>query len=581
MTGWESTSQIELEIKTVPADADPYALRIARQIASWLNDAGIDAEVTPMAGEELLRQVLMQNDFDLFVARIPDRFRLPDAFYSLLHSQFADAPGWQNPFGYTDLDVDDLLETQSQTTGAVRREAVDQLQRTVARSQPFTVLTFPDDIRASRSDRFVNWRSVDLRSPLGYLGLQRANDGVPDRQADGNTTPTDQPGRSVLRMVVTDDRPTENLNPLAVEYRRDGLVTGLLYDSLGYESSDGTIQPWMAESWWFQDAGERPRMTVRLRSDCTWHDGEALTADDVAFTYAFLADTSMGAAEPSDEEEGPIPAPRFQGRVRLVESVTSVDDTTVEFQFVDCDPGVATRALTAPILPQHVWEDRTETASVGGIQIGPATDALVTSNIPAVGNGPFRFARHTPGETLVLDRFEDHFLSTGDPETLPPGMTRRPDFDQLSIRAVGSDEAAIELVGDGDADVTGTAVGADTVPRIGRESDTELLVDRSTSPFLVGYNTRRPPLANPRFRNTMARLIDQSWLVDEIFEGYATPAASLLAGTVWLPDDLDWNGENPIVPFLGADGELDDEQVRETFRAAGYQYDDGKLVGGH
>jgi peptide/nickel transport system substrate-binding protein len=132
-----------------------------------------------------------------------------------------------------------------------------------------------------------------------------------------------------------------------------------------------------------------------------------------------------------------------------------------------------------------------------------------------------------------------------------------------------------------DADVTGTAVGADTVPQIGRADELSLIVNRSESPYLVGYNARRPPLTNPRFRNTLARLIDQGYLSDEVFEGYATPAVSLLAGTSWLPADLRWEESNPVTPFLGANGELNVNRTRRTFRDVGYQYRDGALVGEH
>ncbi|PSP94765.1 ABC transporter substrate-binding protein [Halobacteriales archaeon QS_4_62_28] len=575
IAGWESASQISLEIKTLPADADPYAIRIARQLALWLTEAGIDTTVTPMDGEELLRQVLLRNEYDLFVTRIPDRFRSPETLYSLLHSRYSESPGWQNPFGYTNLDVDDQLESQRRVTGDTRWRAVSRLQQTVARTQPFTVIAFPDDIRAARTNNYANWREVDMRSPFGYLRL--SNDTGRDRET-GSTTATPGPE---LRVVSTDHRPTENLNPLSVEFRRDGLVTGLLYDSLGFERTSESIEPWLAASWSFETSVEGIYATVRLRDDLTWHDGTAITADDVAFTYPFLADTSMGSIDTpgSDEDrDSPVPAPRFQGPVSLVETVRATGPRTVEFDFVDCTRRIARRAFTVPVLPKHVWRERTGSASVGGIEVGSATEALVTTNIPPVGSGALKFEEHTAGDKLVLEQYEDHFLSAATEESLPAGFAGKPTYERLSVNVAGSDTTAVEMVRRDEADVTGTAVGAETVPRIGRASDLELLVRRSESPFLVGYNTRRPPLTNPRFRNTIARLIDQSHLTQEAFEGYAAPAVSPLAATRWLPEDLEWTGESPVAPFLGTDGELDIDRVRDAFRDAGYQYNDDKLV---
>jgi peptide/nickel transport system substrate-binding protein len=559
--------RVRLDILTAPADADPYALRLARRLAAWLAAAGIDARVTPTAEEELLRRALVNAEFDLFVARLPDRFRSPDALYSLLHSQYAETPGWQNPFGYANLAVDDLLESQRLHRGSDRREVVAELQRTVARTQPFTLLAFPDDVRAARDDHYRNWSTTDLRSPRGYLTLERA-----DRAESVEDGASRRP--SELVAVSTDRRVTENLNPLAVEFRRTGALTGLIYDSLGYVSDAGDATRWLASSWAFSRDGAGIRARVTVRPDLRWHDGEPLTADDVAFTYTLFADTSLGRTG----EDGPVPAPRFQGRSRLVDDVRAVDERTVEFRFADCTPAIATRAFTVPILPEHVWRERSDPASVAGIEVGTATDALVTNNVPPVGSGPLRFVANTPGERLVLERFDGHFLARERVSGASTPLAGGPAFDHLLVRVVGSDAPAVEMIADGEADVTATPVGADAAPRIARDDDLGLHVKRSESPYVLGYNARRTPLSNSRFRSTLAHLFDRSHLAEEVFEGYARPAVSLLAGTDWLPGDLRWNDHDPVTPFLGSDGELAVDRVRAAFRDAGYRYENGHLV---
>ncbi|MFD1599115.1 ABC transporter substrate-binding protein [Halobellus rarus] len=576
VAGWDSMDPVSLRIKTLPADSDPYALHAARTITSWYRAAGIDAQVVPVSEEELLRQVLLGTDFDAFLVRTASLQRDPDLFYGLLHSQFADARGWQNPFGYTNLDVDEWLETQRRATGDRRREVVAELQWSIARSQPFTVVGFPDEIRAARRENYTNWRSANLRSPQGYLALRRVAGGTTERTSDD-----DSDEESVLRVVGTDRRATENLNPLSVEYRRSGVLTGLLYDAIGHVTSEG-MAPWLAESWAFADSDGNPRATVRLRSGQTWHDGEPVTAGDVAFTYALLADTSLGSSEGQDGEtaaETRVPAPRFQGRSGLVDDVRVLDDDVVVFRFGDCSPRVATRAFTVPILPKHVWQERTDPASISGIEVGSATEALVTNNIPPVGSGPLRFVQNTPRESLRLEADESHFLFDGESVGVRQGIGP-PEFDRLELQVVGSDDAAVGVVAESGADVTWTPAGADTVPRIGRTAGLGLLVHRSTSPYLVGYNTQTPPLTNPRFRHTLARLVDRSYLSTEVFDGYARPAVSLLEGTEWVPEELRWGGTDPVTPFLGTEGELDVERAREEFRNAGFQYDDGRLVRG-
>ncbi|PSQ05948.1 ABC transporter substrate-binding protein [Halobacteriales archaeon QS_6_71_20] len=588
VSGWESSTQVRLDIKTVPADADPYALRIARQLREWYRAAGIDARVTPMSEQELFRQVLLNREFDAFVARMPARFRTPDSLFPLLHSRFVETPGWQNPFGYADLEVNELLETQRRTTGRRRAEAAATLQTEIARTQPFTVLAFPDDIRAARPDRFRGWQGADLRSPTGYLSLDRTAPGRERGTADGTTATAEAASdRRTLRVATTDPRATANLNPLAVEFRRGDAVTGLLYDSLGYETDEGTTEPWLAESWAFSEVDDAHVARVTLRPGTTWHDGTPLTAADVAFTYDLLADTTLDGGPSTDdggttadgEGEGErVPAPRFQGRSSLVADAEAVDDRTVEVRFVDCDPTVAARAFTVPVFPEHVWMNRTDTVSLGGLEFGPATEALVTNNIPPVGSGPLRFVRNTPRESLVLEPFADHFLARRPPEELPRGFADAPAFDRLSVRVVGSGVTAVEVVTDGDADVTGTPVGADTVPRIGRAGDTSLVVDGRSAPYVVGYNALRQPLTNPQFRNTLARLVHRPSLVRAVFEGYARPTVSPLSTRRWVPSELRWSGEDPVTPFIGSDGTVDAERAREAFRTAGYSYDGDRLV---
>ena len=188
LTGWRSSDQVQLQIKTVPNDADPYALSVARNVAGWFQAAGLDVGITPMDREALLRDVLLNDEFDVVVARSPARPRVPDAMYPLLHSRFATVPGWQNPFGYTNLEVDDLLDEQRRSSGERRTDAIEALQRRVAETQPFSIVGFSDDIRTARLQGFQGWLSADLALPRAYVGLDPPVAGVdrpvqPDRKS--------------------------------------------------------------------------------------------------------------------------------------------------------------------------------------------------------------------------------------------------------------------------------------------------------------------------------------------------------------------------------------------------------------
>lgn len=563
----DSSEQVSLDVKTVPADVDPRAVKIAREVANNLRTVGVDAQVTLMDEQELLRDVLINNEFDIYVVRHPT-YDDPDFLLSLLHSRFVEEPGWQNPFGFTNLDVDELLEGQRRTRGDDRDERLAELQRTIARQQPFSVVAFPDDLWAVASENYVGWDRFGLGRPLSYLALD-ATDDDPKR----------------LETVVTDDRVTANLNPIASEFRNRGTFTGLLYDPLGRRyGADGDVRPWLAADWNWRDeqsedddrddSDSGPTATVRLREDARWHDGRPLTAADVMFTYDFFADTSLG------DKESPVAAPRFRGRVSLVKDVKLIDDRTVQFEFVPSDPAVAVRALTVPVLPASEWRPKSKSADVAGIAVGDrTTEALVWENPEPVGSGPLRFEEKTVGEELVLSRFEDHFLHTeartGDEDERPPFGAA---FPELVVSVVPSADAALNFLEAGRADATSSTIAPRLAPSVARQDGLDLVSEPSRSFYHLGFNVQRSPLGNPRFRQNVARLVDKEAVVAEAFDGYAVPAASPLAVTEWSSPDLAWDDGDPALPFFGTDGELDAERAREAFSEVGYQYDDGELV---
>lgn len=551
------SKQVSLTIKTVPADIDPRAVHIARTVADHLLAVGVEAEVTPMDEQELLRDVLINNEYDLYVARHPG-YDDPDFLQPLLHSRFVEEPGWQNPFGFTNLDVDELLEAQRRTSGVERRNHLDDLQHRVAQQQPFTVVAFPDDIWSVRTGRFVGWERFGLGRPLGYLALARANEDAHE-----------------LVVVVTDERLTKNLNPIASEFRNRGTFISLLYDPLG-QQYDGAVRPWLAEEWeWTgdgtgDDADVGPTAKLRLREDAAWHDGVPVTAEDVAFTYRFLADTSLG------NTEGSVPAPRFRGRVSLVERAEPLDDRTVEVTFTESDPAVAVRAFTVPVLPKREWEPKAAAAEVAGIGFGDrTTKAVVWDNPEPIGSGPLRFEEKEAGERVVLSRFGDHFLHSDRRDAPSFGAA----FQRLVIQLAPSDSAAVELLNSGDADATASPLSPSEVPKVARRSNVNLIAETSRSFYHLGFNVQQTPLGNPRFRRNVARLVDKEAIASDVFDGYARPAASPLAITDWVADELEWDDEDPAVPFFGSGGELAVERAKDGFRDAGYRFnDDGDLL---
>jgi peptide/nickel transport system substrate-binding protein len=585
IAGRDVASQLTLEIDAAPADRDPNAIRVARHLAENLRAVGIDARINTLNRTDLWRKVLINREFDVYVGQFLESNPFdPDAMYGFTHSRFVAEAGRQNPFGFTDVNgVDEQLERQRRTE-ADRPAVVADLQRSLCELQPFTVVAFPDSLAAVREERFEGWTDRRPLSAAALLSLDRAEtttetDG--DGGSGGNATAdAGTADGDTLRLVTTDAPITENWNPIAAEYRREGTFTTLLYDRLALVDG-GEVVPWLASDWERVD-GETVAVDLR---EARWHDGEPVTADDVAFTYEFLRDTSMGSLE------APVPTPRFRGRSSVVQSATAVGDRTAELGVGEANDAAALRALQVPILPEHVWADRTEVATIAGFEFdAETTEAVVSTNEDPVGSGPIRFVEATAEESVVFERNDDHFLARADATDggddpaagVPERFRGKPAFDRLRIEVSPSDIAAVAAVGDGLADATVSNLGPDAVPRIGREADAQLAAGRPGGFYHVGYNARRAPLSNPRFRAVLASLLDKEALVDEAFSGYAEPAASpLAAAPEWVPDDLRWDDRetDPVHPFVGESGSVDVERAKDRLRDAGYRFDDeGRLL---
>lgn len=542
---WSSPDGVSLTIATVPANVDTAATQMARQLETNLEAAGIDASYEPQSEGSLLRTALMEQDFDLFVARHPG-VSDPDELRGLLHTTFSEEAGWQNPFGFNEPRVDELLEAQKTRTGDERMGTVTDLQIQLLERQPFTVLAYPDQLSVASSDLNLERTSGGLIEAHDYLRLGDANPDV-DR----------------LRVGHLGGAITRNRNPLAVAHHSRTDMLGLLYEPLVKQVDDEYL-PWLADAVdWVDDAAETT-VRVSLRDDLRWHDDERLDAADAEFTYQFLQDTAMGS------ESTPIPAPRFRSESSAVTSTSTPSNYDLELTFGDATRDVAIRSLTVPLLPRHVWIERTELVREY------MTRALVWDNQPAIGCGPYRFENASTGDRLLLSRNEDHFLFDGrDLDERYEQFAGDGAFDEILFDIIEQSLLLISGVGDDSIDISSSPIQPEHAAAAERADGVELLVGDKGEFYMLGFNTRRHPMGNYQFRAAVARLIDRQYSVDEIMYGYAQPSDSPLLRTEYLADEFAWNEGSNLGSFPGEDGEVDRERARDVFREAGFRYSDG------
>jgi ABC-type transport system substrate-binding protein len=211
----------------------------------------------------------------------------------------------------------------------------------------------------------VNWRDrlvlVGLTGILVIVGLSL---GLPEAAAPvgrpSMVPVTDPPDRPYVEGVVG---PLDQVSPLSARSQAERNAVALVFSGLVRLGPDETLVPDLAESWSVNDTGNQ--WTFRLRADATWHDGEAVTADDVAFTVNILKNESYTG-----------PGAASWGEV----SATVVDRLTVRFDLVTPLGGFL-QAATQPIVPRHV---------LAGIPAAFLSAPTSTFGREPVGSGPFR-----------------------------------------------------------------------------------------------------------------------------------------------------------------------------------------------
>lgn len=267
----------------------------------------------------------------------------------------------------------------------------------------------------------------------------------------------------------TDEWP---LTPYTFEFGYN--LMSLVYDTVMLRDHDGIPRPWLARSAEMRDDGRA--VTVRLRDDLTWHDGEPLTSRDVAFTLRYVAERYH---------------PRFSPQVAHIAGIRTPDDATVVIRLDRPQAGFLDQPFAdVPVLPAHIW---------GKLPPGRAAPR----GLP-VGSGPYRMADHDAGDGYRLEAVPGYFA----------GMPR---VDTLEVEVVETSEATATALRRREIDAIPTRVVED-IRGIG--------IAFGHGPSYAGtaliFNMREPPFDDRDARRAVASAIDLDRLVGAV--GLAFPA---------------------------------------------------------
>lgn len=173
-----------------------------------------------------------------------------------------------------------------------------------------------------------------------------------------------QDGEPNLLTVSTEQPPTWTrvFNPLlAQDASRWPTQAGIYEPMIIHNTITGETLPWLAAEHAYSE--DNLQLTFTLREGVLWSDGEALTAEDVKFTFEYLV-----------EHSGLPGTEGVRGALPFIESVEAPDDLTVVFTFTQVfSPGLYDVGEQM-IVPQHIWSE--------------IDDPVTFTNENPVGTGP-------------------------------------------------------------------------------------------------------------------------------------------------------------------------------------------------
>lgn len=319
-------------------------------------------------------------------------------------------------------------------------------------------------------------------------------------------------------------------------YSPDRNIQLHVYEALVAQDEHIRPKPGLAESWKNTDP---LNWEFRLREGVKFQDGTPLTPEDVVFSI-----------ERAQKVEG---IRTFRAYVKDVASVGKVDDRTVRITTKTPLPELPANIATIAIVSKRA----VESASAADFNGGRA----------AVGSGPYKWIRWTPGQDVVLERNEDY-------------DGPKPAWKKVTFRFIPNDSARTAAFLSGDVDVI-DAVPASLFGRVNESGRGSIVTGpslfmhymtidrRETSPF-VATADGKPMSVNPfndqRVRQALTHAINRTALAERAMEGAADPADQ------FMPEGFD--GHEPGLKPAAYDPALS----RKLLAAAGYPQGFGMTI---
>lgn len=314
-------------------------------------------------------------------------------------------------------------------------------------------------------------------------------------------------GQLVLPLTVL-----KTLNPLISENLSYYYFSKLIFEGLFELDQNFDIKNQLAEDYIIRDDGT---ISIKLKENVLWHDGEKLTAEDVAFTINTIkyANNDSTYKKMWDAAMGNY----YSSNINRIIDVYVIDDYNLDIKF-DINFSNSLETLIFPIIPKHRFVVDIENKN-------SYIKALMEDDYTPIGTGPYRFSNYDKYKSIRLEYFQDY-------------REGRPYIDKIIGKILEDDELALTAFEAGQIDLT-IALGVDW-EKFDQNNRVRILEFVSQNYDFLGFNFSKSIFNNEqghKLRKAMAYGIDRQAIIQKIFLGHATQTDLPIHPNSWLISD--------------------------------------------
>ena len=282
---------------------------------------------------------------------------------------------------------------------------------------------------------------------------------------------------SEVAIALTQD--ITSLNPFKARLGQDSNVYMAMFQPLfTWNTQKGTSVPCLAASYTF--AENLTDITVTLKKDAKFHNGDPVTAQDVKFSWQQILD--------------PQNANAYARVFKSIKDIEVVDDYTciIRLAKVNAD-----------------WKGLFHRLFIGSKKYFDSAGGDQFSKNP-IGSGPFRFVSRMIGENIILEAVPDHYMYP-------------PNFKTLKYLIVPDAVTRMAMLETGEVDLV-FSIPSQQVDRLKRNKKVNVKTAIVPSYYGLSFHTLNFDfLADKNFRLALNYGINRQEIVEKIFLGMAHP----------------------------------------------------------